>query len=323
MLISVDFRIHGQAIPFQKKQPMRKAICYLCLSLLLLSSCKNQETHDDHAGHDHEFTLVSFNYDPGAYEPVPLKYEISGQGDTALFFVHGWNIDQSYWAEQVPYFSARYRVVTIDLPGHGASGKNRKNWTVESYAKDLASVIEREDLKNVVLIGHSMSGDITLHTALQIPERVIGLVGVDNFQDIDFELNDEMRFQLSGVMNEFESDYQQMAEDFARQLLLAKTEREEIKDRVIADYKKADPVIAIPVLKYTFPSFARIKENLPKLQIPLQLISCGRGDTNEEALKRACRNRVNIRYIDNAGHFPMIEKPAEFNRVLAELLTRL
>jgi pimeloyl-ACP methyl ester carboxylesterase len=314
---------HTQVTPFQKKQSMRKTFCYLCLSLLLLSACKNPETHDDHAGHDDEFTLVSFNYDPGAYEPAPLQYEITGQGDTALFFVHGWNIDQGYWAEQVPYFSARYRVVTIDLPGHGESGKERKNWTVESYAKDLVSVIERENLENVVLIGHSMSGDITLHTALQIPERVIGLVGVDNFQDIDFELNDEMRFQLSGVINEFERDYRQMTETFARQLLLTKTESEEIKNRVITDYKRADPAIAIPVLKYTFPSYARIKENLPRLHIPLQLISCGRGDTNEEALKKACPKGVNIRYIDNAGHFPMIEKPTEFNMVLAELLTGL
>jgi pimeloyl-ACP methyl ester carboxylesterase len=59
------------------------------------------------------------------------------------------------------------------------------------------------------------------------------------------------------------------------------------------------------------------------LHIPLQLISCGRGDTNEEALKKACPKGVNIRYIDNAGHFPMIEKPTEFNMVLAELLTGL
>lgn len=302
---------------------MRKTIFYLFFPLLLLSACKNQENHDDHAGHDHEFTLVNFNYDPNAYEPAPLKYDITGQGDTVLFFVHGWNIDRSYWTEQVSYFSDRYRVVTIDLPGHGASGKKRKNWTVESYAKDLVSVIEQENLEKVVLIGHSMSGDITLHAALRIPERIIGLVGVDNFQNIDFELNDEMRFQLSGVMNDFERDYQQMTEEFARQLLLTKTESEEIKARVIADYKSADPAIAIPVLKYTFPSYARIKENLPKLDLPLQLISCGRGDTNEEALKKACRKGVNIRYIDNAGHFPMIEKPTEFNMVLLELLTRL
>jgi len=302
---------------------MKNINLFFVFLIILLSACKDQEKNDAHAGHDHEFTLVAFDYDQEAYEPVPIKYQITGQGDTLLFFVHGWNINQTYWAQQVQYFADRYRVATIDLPGHGSSGSERKNWTPESYAKDLRSVIERENLENVVLIGHSMSGDITLQTALMLPEKIVGLVGVDNYQNIDFEMNDEMRFQLSDVINAFEDDYVNTTEGFARQFLLQKTASEDIKTLVISDYKNADPNIAIPVLKHTFPSFARIKEKLPQLHIPLQLISCTRGETNEETLKKLCPKGVNIRYIDGSGHFPMIEKPEEFNRTLEELLRML
>lgn len=302
---------------------MRPNIFLALLPVLFVLACKNtDQAHDahEHAGHDDELRLVAFDYDPEAYEAVPLNYQIYGEGDTTLFFVHGWNIDQTYWAPQVDYFAPRYRVVTLDLPGHGKSEKGRRHWTPESYARDLRAVVEKENLKNVILIGHSMGGDFTLQTALMIPERVVGLVGVDNYKNIDFVLNDEARFQLSGFINTFEEDYAQSAEGFARQYLLDKTEGKDVIDRVITDYKKADPQIAVEVLKYTFASSARIKERLSKLHVPLLLISCSPGEVNEGSLRKACAKGLTIRYMENTGHFPMIERPGVFNEILTELL---
>jgi sigma-B regulation protein RsbQ len=52
-----------------------------------------------------------------------IDYQVKGNGDTTLLFVHGSYIDQTYWKGQVDYFNSEYKVVTIDLPGHGKSGK--------------------------------------------------------------------------------------------------------------------------------------------------------------------------------------------------------
>lgn len=79
--------------------------------------------------------------------PVLLNYHIVGKGDLTLLFVHGAYIDQSYWAEQVKYFSPKYRVVTFDLPGHGGSGRNRNDWTVAQFRKDLVAWMDQLDLK--------------------------------------------------------------------------------------------------------------------------------------------------------------------------------
>ena len=49
-----------------------------------------------------------------------------GDGKFTLLFVHGWCIDQSYWSNQVAAFNSNYKIVTIDLPGFGKSGTNRK-----------------------------------------------------------------------------------------------------------------------------------------------------------------------------------------------------
>lgn len=118
---------------------------------------------------------------------VAIHYQTHGAGTPALVFVHGWSCDQSHWKEQVSYFSQRYKVVTIDLAGHGASGVNRDDWTMAAFGEDVTTVVAELDLDQVILIGHSMGGPVIVEAAQRMPERIIGLVGVDAFQDIDVE----------------------------------------------------------------------------------------------------------------------------------------
>src|SRR3569833_482683 len=113
---------------------------------------------------------------------VNIAYSDTGTGDTTLLFVHGWAINRSYWSEQVKHFSSRYRIVTMDLPGFGESDKNRNDWTTRAYGNDVDSVITQLGLKKVILIGHSMSGDIVLQAAAIMPGNVLAIVGVDNFK---------------------------------------------------------------------------------------------------------------------------------------------
>jgi len=54
---------------------------------------------------------------------TPISYEISGTGEPALLFVHGWSCDARYWRVQVPHFSKKHRVIILDLAGHGHSGR--------------------------------------------------------------------------------------------------------------------------------------------------------------------------------------------------------
>ena len=72
-----------------------------------------------------------------SHDGVRISYRSQGSGNPPLFFVHGWSGDRSYWEAQVDYFARNYRVVTIDLAGHGESGLNRKDWTIESFGKDI------------------------------------------------------------------------------------------------------------------------------------------------------------------------------------------
>jgi len=93
---------------------------------------------------------------------VEINYFQQGKGDTTLLFLHGWCIDGTYWKNQSDYFSKAYNVYAIDLPGFGKSKAERTNWTIEEYAKDVNAFIDAMNLKKVVIVGHSMSGEIML-----------------------------------------------------------------------------------------------------------------------------------------------------------------
>ena len=115
---------------------------------------------------------------------VRIAYEVRGKGSPALVFVHGWSCNRSFWADQMEPFSRQFTVVAVDLAGHGDSGRNRERWTIQSYGEDVAAVVKKLDLKRVILIGHSMGGDVIPEAALRLPGRVVGLIWLDTYKKL-------------------------------------------------------------------------------------------------------------------------------------------
>ncbi len=103
-----------------------------------------------------------------AHDGVPIAYSVYGAGSPTLLFVHGWSCDRSYWEQQVAPFSRDFRVVTVDLPGHGESGMGRKEWLMAPFGADVSAVVMGLDLKNVILIGHSMGGAVIFRSGSPI-----------------------------------------------------------------------------------------------------------------------------------------------------------
>jgi pimeloyl-ACP methyl ester carboxylesterase len=114
---------------------------------------------------------------------VSIANTKSGRGDTSVVLVHGWCINKEYWQHQHEALSSKFTVVSLHLGGYGESGRNRNNWAIEEYAKDVMAVINGLQLKNVILVGHSMGGEIILQTAPSLKDKVIGFIGIDNFKD--------------------------------------------------------------------------------------------------------------------------------------------
>ena len=72
---------------------------------------------------------------------VQIAYDILGTGEPALVLIHGWCCDRTYWSAQLPALSHRFRLVTLDLAGHGQSGAGRSAWTIDAFGEDVVAVV--------------------------------------------------------------------------------------------------------------------------------------------------------------------------------------
>ena len=179
-----------------------------------------------------------------------IAYNQYGNGDTTLLFVHGWCINKEYWNEQSKYFSDKYKVVTLDLPGFGNSGKNRSEWTFEKYADDINEFIKTEKLKNVILIGHSMSGDILLLMDTKYPQSVIGIVGIDNLKKPGVKFSEEVSKQVESFIAMMDSSFSGTVEFYRKGKFFPPSADTSIVNRVVNDFKMNDSIIAIKVLRF-------------------------------------------------------------------------
>lgn len=90
-----------------------------------------------------------------------IYYEDHGRG-RPIVLVHGWACSGRFWQRNVPALAEEFRVVTVDLRGHGNSAKPLTGHTMPQYAQDVRAVIEHLDLNGVTLAGWSLGGPVVL-----------------------------------------------------------------------------------------------------------------------------------------------------------------
>jgi pimeloyl-ACP methyl ester carboxylesterase len=131
---------------------------------------------------------------------VKVSFTQMGSGTPALVFVHGWANRASIWDETMFHFSTKYKTVAVDLFGSDESYNARKDWSMAMLGADVAAVIKKLNLNQVVLIGFSMGGAVVAETAKLLPDRITGLVLVDNLQDVEAKLAPEMIPAMDSIM---------------------------------------------------------------------------------------------------------------------------
>jgi pimeloyl-ACP methyl ester carboxylesterase len=283
----------------------------LCLTLF---ACNNPQPKNTNAINDDKNITTNL-----ASNGVRIDYTDTGTGDTTLLFVHGWCINKTYWEKQVAYFGKRYRVVTIDLPGFGKSGRNRKDWGTAAYGLDIKNVISQLRLKNVILVGHSMAGDIILQGAVDAPQNVLALVGVDNFKSVGVASKDSVKDkkEYDEAIGAMKKNFKAIAFDWFNKQLFYKTTSKSIKERILNDVANSDSTIAIASLAWDS-NFSESNELL-KLKKKLYLINSDYQPTDTTGLV-AKHIPYKLLEVHATGHFPMIEKPAEFNKLLDNVI---
>ncbi|MBN1957832.1 MAG: alpha/beta hydrolase [Desulfuromonadales bacterium] len=248
---------------------------------------------------------------------TPISYEVYGEGEPTLVFVHGWSCDSRYWRAQIPAFSRKNRVLLLDLAGHGNSGLSRTKYTMEAFGDDVRAVIEATDSDRVVLIGHSMGGSVIAQAAYLMPDRVIGLISVDALENIEYPLSRE---ELDGMTAPLKKNFPVGSRQFVTDMLRPKTDLK-LREWILADMSAAPPHVALSAIEemmtqYVTGNAAKIFE---KVRIPIVAVNSDLWPINYEGNRRHMLSFDAI-VLKETDHFLMMAHPENFNNALAKAL---
>ena len=247
---------------------------------------------------------------------VEIVYDAVGNGEPTLVFVHGWSCDKSYWNDQVRTFSPKYKVVTIDLAGHGESGSERKNYTMELFGEDVAAVVNKLKLDKVILIGHSMGGSVIIEAAKRLKGKVIGLVGADTYQNFKDGWTTE---QKEGFLKTITEKFVDVTKGFVKSMF-PKTADSVLVNRIADDMSSALPQVALSAMRNLF--FYDPIPALNEIQLPIISINCDMYPIAIEENKKYV-DSFNVKMMKGVGHFVMLEDPQKFNKLLQESIDEL
>jgi len=247
---------------------------------------------------------------------VPISYSVQGKDTPAIVFVHCWCCDRGYWKDQIPYFAKKHTVVDVDLAGHGDSGLGRADWTIEAFAADVASVVKALKLTKVILVGHSMGGPVSLEAARLMSDRVIGVIGVDTFQDFGEKFPEEQQKQWLAA---FQANFSPVTDRFVRSMFAAGADTT-LVERIAADMASSPPEVGIGAMKNLLrydPAPA-----VGEIEVPIRAVNADKWPTNVEGNKKLAAS-FDAKFMPGRGHFVQIEDPATFNRLLEETIAEI
>ena len=242
---------------------------------------------------------------------VEIDYTATGQGELALVLIHGGFADATFWREQVEPLSESYRVVTLDLAGHGASGADRSAWSIDAFGEDVRSVVEELGLEAVVLVGNSLGGPVALAAAERLPGVARGLIAVDTFQDVTQRPSRE---QLEPFVRALREEFPRTCDAMVRQLLVPDTDAALaawVHEKMCSFDAELAPKVVESFYDYD------LGTQFAAAEVPVRAILGGLTPVALEA-NRALRPEFEAVVMEGLGHYPMLERPEEFNRHLTE-----
>ncbi len=248
-----------------------------------------------------------------------IHYVTAGKGSQTFVFVHGWSCHLGFWREQVPLLADRARLVLIDLPGHGQSDKPQTTYTMDFFAEAVLAVLRDAKVDRATFIGHSMGAAVLCRVHHHAPEKVAALVSVDGLLCRLPGPPAETRALLGAFAS---AQYLDHARKFISDFFPVPG-TEELRDRVTAEML-ATPQ---PVMLSAMAAMLDTEQPdwiLQKVDKPIMVINARSPwwANGYENYARSLSPQVDYRVLDGAGHFLMLEKPAEFNALLVEMLQK-
>lgn len=249
-----------------------------------------------------------------------LYYEETGSGPP-LLFVHGLGSSGRDWFAQVSHFADAYRVIRVDLRGHGRSQRPHGPYHIATFARDVAVLLRMIDAAPAHVVGLSMGGMVALQLAADAPRLVRRLVVVNaiadmqlhTWTDVWFYASRRLAVQLLGMRR---------VGDLIADRLFVKPGQEELREEFIRRWAENDKKGYLwsvdAIMGWS------VEDRLTSITAPTLLVSSEHDYTPVAEKNRMVAKipRAELAVVEDTRHALPVERPDEFNALLEDFLQK-
>ncbi|EYR62169.1 sigma factor sigB regulation protein rsbQ [Actinotalea ferrariae CF5-4] len=250
-------------------------------------------------------------------------------GAQPVVFAHGFGCDQNMWRHVAPHFEDAFRVIAFDHVGAGGSDASSydpvRHGSLDGYAEDLLAIVHELDLRDVVLVGHSVSAMISVLAANAEPDRFERLVLVcpsPRYLDDDGYTGGFTEADITELLDSLDSNYLGWSSAIAP-VIMGNPDRPELGAELTASFCRTDPEIARRFAHVTFLSDNRA--DLPRVTVPTLVLQCTDDVIAPVAVGEYVRDAIpdaRLELLEATGHCPNLSAPEATTAAIAAFVRR-
>ncbi len=294
-----------------KKLLVGFAICVAAIAALLYFSpatlmATAQFAERQMAGLSSEQTMVG---------DLSIHYYQGGPADgETILMIHGFGANKDNWLRFAKFFTKRYQVIAIDLPGFGDSSKPNASYDVGTQAERVAAFVNTLGLKKLHVIGNSMGGQIAALYAARHPDEVLSVGLLDNAGITSPKKSELYEMLERGEPNPLVA---RDAESFAKLVAFVFVEPPAMPknlQRYMAEQASARSEQNDKVFSHLRERYIPLEPELPKIQAPTLLLWGDKDrvlDVSSIDVMKPLLKKPTVVIMKDCGHVPMIERPEE------------
>lgn len=293
---------------------------YMIFASLLIACTPGQnKLEDQKISTNNEVTIDAIDKIVRSSDQVDVSYSIYGSGEPTIVLIHGWACDKSYWNKQIDYFKNNYKVIAIDLGGHGKSSiGEREDWTIPSFAADVDAVLQAESILNPILVGHSLGAMVVVLTADLEHVHPVAVIAVDYIKD---RLQPMPAAAVAGMNAGFEADFKTATMGFVKTMFREDTDTN-LLHFVLEDMSIAPSEVAISASTDLMTrDFNGALQSLQLNGIKSFAINSDYRPVKENYIKDTLGFESII--IEDSHHFLMMDQVENFNAVMSGIIKKL
>ncbi|MHA6260132.1 alpha/beta fold hydrolase [Sporosarcina sp. CAU 1771] len=253
---------------------------------------------------------------------------VTGSGKQTIVFAHGFGCDQTVWEKIIPSFETNYQVILFDYVGSGRSDKSaycpERYSSLHGYAQDILEICDALHLKNIIFVGHSVSGMIGGLASIQRPDLITKLIMIGPSPHYLNEPGYHGGFEVEEIqelLDMMETNYKEWAKYLAPVAML-NVEETELVDGFEALLNSNDPIISRQFAEVTF--FSDHRADIPKIATPTLILQ-----TKQDAIAPLEVAQFLEIHIPNSelrmmktgkGHNPHISQPEETSQEIKRFI---